>query len=141
VLGPLALALWVRGPNEWLLRVAAALTFAGHGIEALLGRGLFIDYLLSALQLSQSAAENTLRAIGLLDIACAGAILLPRKLRPVALWMACWGFATALMRFYFGGWAAWPEALMRMTNAAVPLTLFLLWQRSADSRPTLPPAP
>jgi hypothetical protein len=55
--------------------------------------------------------------------------------------MGGWGLATAALRIWFGGWAAWPEALMRVANGAVPLTLFLLWRSSEGSRPTLPPAP
>jgi hypothetical protein len=144
ILAPLALALWaVRGgPDarvQVTLRVAAALTFAAHGVEALLGRGLFVDYALSVLQrlgvgAGQSLAETLLAIVGVVDIACALALLLPRRFRAVALWMAVWGAFTAVLRVFHAGSAQWPEMLMRMANCAVPLTLVLLWKPATEKR-------
>jgi len=138
ILAPLIVALWVLrgGPDDrvqYVLRVATAMTFASHGIEALLGRGLFVDYALSVLfrlgaEPSQAVAEAMLIVVGILDIACAAAILLPSRLRYIALWMATWGGFTALLRVSYAGWTQWPETLMRVANCAVPLTLFLLWK-------------
>lgn len=138
ILAPLIVALWTLrgGPDDrvqWALRAATAMTFASHGVEALLGRGLFKDYTLSVLfklgaDPSESLAGAMLFVVGLVDIACAAAILLPRRLRAVALWMAIWGGFTALLRVSYAGWTQWPETLMRVANCAVPLTLFLLWK-------------
>jgi len=145
ILAPVAIALWaLRGSPDravqWTLRIAAALTFASHGTEALLGRGLFVDYALSVLfragaEPNQSLAESLLWVVGVVDVACAVAILLPRKLRAVALWMALWGGLTALLRVFYGGWSQWPEMLMRVANCAVPLTLYLLWKPKAETQP------
>lgn len=138
ILAPLIVALWTLrgGPDDrvqWALRAATAMTFASHGVEALLGRGLFVDYALSVLyrlgaEPSQSLAEGMLFGVGIVDLACAAAILLPPRLRYVALWMATWGGFTALLRVSYAGWTQWPETLMRVANGAVPLTLFLLWK-------------
>lgn len=145
VLAPAAIALWALcgpGPRlHWLLRVATAATFAAHGIEALLGRGLFVDYAIGVLarvglEASQSAAEGMLRVIGVADIACALALLAPRRWRLLVLWMAAWGFFTAVLRMLHSGWAAWPETLVRMPNAALPYCLYLLWKKPCKPEPS-----
>lgn len=128
------LALLVARPH-WLLRGAIALTFAAHGVEALYAHPLFVDYLIRgfgrvSLDLGQASAENMLLAIGVIDLIVAVLILLPKRLLPVALYMAAWGFLTALARMLFAGLDAWPDALIRVTNGAVPLTLALLWVRA-----------
>lgn len=127
---------------EWLLRGGIAATFLCHGIEALLLRAQFIDYLIGASakllsrDLSEVSANAMLISIGLLDIAAALLILLPRRLWPVAAWMACWGAVTAAARMVYFGWGAWPELLIRVTNTALPLTLLLLWVEAQRAAPT-----
>ena len=122
-------------PAEWLLRIGIAGTFLCHGLEAVFHNPQFIDYLIRGGQLlagarvEETAATTLLTAIGVLDIAVALAILVPKRLRAVAFWMALWGFLTAASRVLYMGWGNWPEALMRVTNGAVPLTLLLLWSR------------
>ncbi|MBZ0137686.1 MAG: hypothetical protein K8I27_15075 [Planctomycetes bacterium] len=139
-LAPLALAAFsLETPRErlgeWLLRVGAGATFLFHGIEALLGKAEFVDYLISAgdtlfaVNLSESTARTTLGIIGVLDVLAGVAILLPKRLRAVACWMALWGFVTALARVVYLGWGNWPELLIRVTNGAVPLTLVILWAK------------
>lgn len=128
------LALMFNRP-QWLLRGAIALTFAAHGVEALYAHPLFVDYLIRgfgrvSLDVGQNSAESMLLAIGVIDLLVAVLILLPKRLLPVALYMAAWGFLTALARMLFAGLDAWPDALIRVTNGAVPLTLALLWVRA-----------
>lgn len=131
-LAPLALVLPLaaRLPAQWLLRVAAAAVFAAHGVEALLGEPLFVDYLLglpAGSTLGQKWAEALLRLIGGVDLLAAACILLPKPIRLCAAWMALWGLATATLRVVFGGWGAWPETTVRLANGLVPLALWLLW--------------
>lgn len=137
-LAPVALAcLSLQRPRathaEWLLRAGAAATFACHGMEALTAHAGFLDLLISGtrrmsgIDVPESSARLLLRGIGLVDVACAAAILVPRRMPAVAVWMAFWGLATASSRVVQLGWDVWPEALIRVTNGAVPLTLFLLW--------------
>lgn len=139
-LAPLALcALSFQTPDsrraEWLLRVGAGATFIGHGIQALLLRAEFIDYLIAAgdklvsVDVGESTARTALVVIGVVDVLVGIAIVMPKRLRAVACWMAFWGFLTALSRVVYMGWGNWPELLMRVTNGAVPLTLAVLWAR------------
>lgn len=130
IVAPLAL-LWPARAGV-MLRGAIALTFAAHGIEAILGHPLFVDYLIRAfgragLELGQPAAEGTLLVIGVVDLLVAVLVLLPQRMVFVALYMALWGFATASARMVFAGLEAWPDTLIRVTNGAVPLTLALIW--------------
>jgi hypothetical protein len=139
----IALSQGKRRPAEWLLRAGAAATFFCHGLEALLHNPQFLDYLIRGGQLllhtrvEESSARLTLLLIGTVDVAAAVAILLPRRLRAVAAWMAFWGLLTAAARILYMGWANWPEALIRVTNGAVPLTLALLWsaRKPTDATP------
>ena len=133
---PLALMFWtLKRPRhaEWLLRASIASTFAFHGIEALLANPLFIDYIISGgskiagARVQEASAVNILLVIGVADLLVAIGILLPQRIRAVAAWMATWGFLTAAARVLYMGWGNWPEALIRVTNGAVPLTLLLLW--------------
>ncbi|MBK9974751.1 MAG: hypothetical protein IPP14_08250 [Planctomycetes bacterium] len=145
VLAPAAVAVWAfTGPDkrlQGLLRVATAFTFAAHGVEALLGRGLFVDYAIGVLArvgiaATQSGAESMLRVIGVVDCASAAALLLPRRWRWLALWMAAWGFFTAALRMLHGGWAAWPESVVRLPNAALPFCLYLIWKPPCSKEPS-----
>lgn len=125
-------------PAEWLLRVAAAATFACHGVEALLAHAQFVDYVITGgnrvgVEVAEGTARGVLLAVGLVDIGAAAAVLIPKRLRAVAAWMAVWGLATAGMRVVSLGWGNWPEVLIRVANGLVPLTLLMLWRRDASS--------
>ena len=146
-LAPLALvALSVERPQprlaEWLLRAGAGATFIFHGVEALLAKPEFIDYLIAAgdkllsVEVAESSARTTLIVIGVLDVLVGLAILLPKRLRPVAYWMAFWGFLTAFSRIVYMGWGNWPELLIRLANGAVPLTLAILWANGKRNEPS-----
>ena len=132
---PLALLALLRKQRtgaEWLLRVGTAATFIFHGLQALLMKGEFLDFIIGAgnsasLAIAEPTARNALLLIGALDIAVGLLILLPYKLRLVAGWLALWGFTTALARVVYAGWGNWPELLIRVANGAAPLTLLLLW--------------
>ncbi len=133
------------GRGEWLLRIAAAATFAGHGLEALFHKAVFVDYLHSALRTflgvadaSDDALRNVLTAIGILDLGVAAAMLLPLRLVPLAAWMAFWGFLTALARVvHYGVAGGWTETALRTVNGGIPLVLLVLWwgTRRAASNP------
>lgn len=145
-LAPLALAALSMKTNprnrrlaEWLLRAGVGATFIAHGIEALLMRAQFIDYLigsawtLTSLDLPEAGARGVLLCIGLVDVVVGAAILIPRRWRALALWLAFWGLLTASVRMVYMGWGNWPETLIRVTNGAVPLTLFFLWQSESKN--------
>ena len=116
----------------WVLLLGTSLTFVGHGIEALQHSGPFVDLIIGTVKrwtghrLSQASAEQLLTVIGLQDFILA-ALLLLRRWRWIAGWMAIWGLATALSRVTSMGLDSWHHSLLRLANGGVPLTLFLAW--------------
>ncbi|MEE9312475.1 MAG: hypothetical protein V3V10_08705 [Planctomycetota bacterium] len=139
MIAPIALLLLKhRKLAEWLLRVGIALTFATHGLEATLSKRLFVDFVLEfwgwfGISFGDSAAKGQLHAIGLLDLIVAVMILVPRKMRKTALWMAFWGFITALMRILYSGVINVPEFLVRLSHVTVPLALLVLWKHNDEA--------
>ncbi len=135
------LVLWLASSGrytrvvELLARWAVALTFVGHGIEALVHFHEFCDMLLIAARkwgfdLRQSAAEHALTVIGIIDVALAVLIVATR--RPwVAGYMAFWGLVTAVSRVVVKGtFYGWDGTATRLVHFALPLLLFLWWQSS-----------
>ena len=127
----------------WLLRLAAAATFIGHGLVALyqaVNGGHFIDLLTSTTSavlgrdLSMDEARAGLSIIGGVDLGVAISLLCSRA-KPVALYMAAWGFATAATRMIAAGPAAFPETLVRVANGGLPLVLLLYWSLSIKEGP------
>ena len=142
---PLALAAVVwpaseagrRRAAELALRVAAAATFTAHGIEALRHHPLFIDYVITAfsrvgIAISEAQTRHILVAIGVQDLFLA-ALILARRWRAVAAYMAFWGAITAGSRIVHMGFAKWPAVAVRAANVAVPLALFMLWRDDSPS--------
>jgi uncharacterized membrane protein YphA (DoxX/SURF4 family) len=136
-IAPLALLALLRKQRtgaEWLLRVGTAATFIFHGLQALLMKAEFLDFIIGAgrnlagAAIYEDSARNALIVIGALDICVGLMILIPYKWRVVAGWLALWGFTTALARVVYAGWGNWPELLIRVANGAAPLTLLLLWR-------------
>lgn len=128
-----------RAKIEFVARWVAALTFIAHGIEALLANPRFIDYVITAfrridIEVSESTTRILLRIIGVQDLALA-AMLLLKRWRWVAGYMAFWGALTAGSRMVHMGLPKWPATLVRTANAAVPLVLWLLWAKAAPTQP------
>ena len=145
VAAPLALALLPLRPGEelrngapktalalWVLLFGVAATFTAHGLEALQHYGRFVDLIIGSAKqwfgwsISQATAEELLTVIGIQDILLA-LMLLSRRWRWVAGWMAIWGLSTALSRVTAMGSGSWHQSLIRIANGGVPLALFLGW--------------
>lgn len=114
------------------LRAGLALTFGGHGYQALTLEPAFVDFLLLAHRkllggaLEQGLAERLLVVIGGADLACAGAVLFLRW-RALWAWMAFWGALTAGARIVHAGVEnGLPETLLRAPHAFLPLILWRL---------------
>ncbi|MEK7519591.1 MAG: hypothetical protein AAB565_02320 [Patescibacteria group bacterium] len=108
---------------EWVLRIALFGEFLGHGVLALGGKASWIKWFsVFGVQDAQIAA-NLLFIIGLLDIGLAILILI-KPVRLALLWMAFWGFWTALVRPIVGE-PIW-DFIERWANWGVPLALLLL---------------
>jgi hypothetical protein len=123
-----------------ILRVAASLTFLGHGIEALALKPIFLAYLqhtggLVGLPLADDAAAVILRVIGSVDLVVA-TTLLWRGPRPLLTgYMSAWGIITALARVVYSGPAGLADALIRAANGGIPLALWLGLREREPDRP------
>lgn len=137
-LGPLAFAVAAAAGtaaatrSRTMLGVAAAATFAGHGIEAFGAPPHFEAYLQCACRIvtggpcSDAVVEALLVGIGIADLAVAALVLSGRRGTTGALaWMVIWGAATAAVRCVHGGLDAWTLTAERIPNATVPLALLL----------------
>lgn len=116
-----------------ILRVAASLTFLGHGTEAIGLHPKFIAYIqhtggLVGCHVSDETTTMMLRVIGTIDLVLAGAILLRPARRVTAGYMTFWGTITALARTVYAGPAGIPDTLIRAANPGAPLALLLAWR-------------
>ena len=114
---------------EWILRIAIAGEFLGHGLLATGGKADWIKWIQFFVNVDTALATQLLFIVGLSDILVA-LILLVRPTRSVLLWAAVWGFWTALVRPIVG--VGWLDFIERFANWGAPLALLLLygWPRS-----------
>ena len=144
IMAPVALLVSWHGLSrsigtEWVLRLAVAGTFVGHGVGAWTMHFEFVDLILGSMDTflgedwevaeeREVFAKASLPWIAVQDFVLAGLILLPKRLRWVALWMAFWGFVTALSRMTAFGWERWPDFCLRICNGGIPLLLWIHWR-------------
>ena len=116
---------------QWVLRIAVAGEFIGHGVFALQGKKDWIGWFANFGVSDPGLAAQLLFLIGLMDIALAILILI-KPVRAALLWMALWGFWTALLRPLVG-MPIW-DFVERWANWGAPLALLLLrgWPRSKE---------
>lgn len=108
---------------EWVLRISVAGEFIGHGVFALQGKKAWIEWF-AILGISDAAlATELLFLVGLIDIALAILVLI-KPVRIALLWMALWGFWTALIRPIVGE-PIW-DFVERWANWGAPLSLLLI---------------
>ena len=123
------------------LRVAIALTFFAHGIEAMAWHPQFIDFIIVASQrlagwsATQAFAQQCLLVIGAGDIFCAVVIWHKRQVG-VLSYMAFWGLVTALARIVYAPnlWGV-EEALMRSAHWGIPIWL-IFWNLGSSQAAT-----
>lgn len=108
---------------EWVLRIAVAGEFIGHGVFALQGKKDWIGWFANFGVSDPTLATQLLFFIGLMDVLLALLILL-RPVRLVLLWMVLWGFWTALIRPLVG-MPVW-DFIERWANWGAPLALLIL---------------
>ena len=114
---------------ELVLRIAVAGEFIGHGVFALQGKKDWVGWFAQFGVVDTGLAAQLLFFIGVTDIALALLILI-KPIRIALLWMAFWGFWTALLRPIVG-MPVW-DFVERWANWGAPLALLLLmgWPRS-----------
>lgn len=110
----------------WILRVAVAGEFLGHGTLALGGKADWVLWVEKLSGFSQPAALNFILVVGAVDVILA-LIVLFRPIRPLLLWMAFWGFFTAILRPIVGQ-SFW-DFIERFANWGAPLALFYLLKK------------
>lgn len=110
---------------EWILRIGVAGEFLGHGVFAILGKADWIKWTVQLTGFSTEMATTFILVVGLMDVLLA-ALVLFKPIRPVLLWMAFWGFWTALVRPLVG-LPIW-DFIERFANAAAPLALYYLYK-------------
>lgn len=114
---------------EWVLRIAVAGEFIGHGVFAMLGKKDWIGWFAQFGVTDPAFATQLLFIIGLMDVLLAVLVLF-RPVRIALLWMALWGFWTALIRPLVG-FPIW-DFIERSANWGAPLALLVMlgWPRS-----------
>ncbi len=116
---------------EWILRVAVFGEFLGHGVLALQGKKDWINWFLNFGVYDTGLATQLLVFIGIIDVALA-ILVLVKPIRPVLLWMAFWGFWTALIRPLVGQ-PVW-DFVERWANWGAPLALYFLSGRRIKNK-------
>ena len=113
----------------WILRIAVAGEFLGHGIFALQGKQDWIGWFAKFGVSDPGTATQLLFILGIIDITLAILVLI-KPIRVALLWMVLWGFWTALLRPIVG-MPVW-DFVERWTNWGAPLALLLLvgWPRN-----------
>ena len=114
---------------EWVLRVAVAGEFVGHGLLAVGGKKDWIGWFAKFGVGNPATAKEILLLIGLFDLLVA-LIILVRPIKVILLWAILWGFWTALLRPIVG--VGWLDFIERSANWGAPLALLLLigWPKS-----------
>jgi len=108
---------------EWVLRIAVAGEFIGHGVFALQGKKDWIGWFTQFGVSDAGTATTLLFLVGLMDIALA-LLILVKPIRIALLWMVFWGFWTALIRPIVG-MPIW-DFVERSANWGAPLALLLV---------------
>jgi len=117
---------------DWVLRVAVCGEFLGHGMLAIAGKAQWVKWIQEIIAVDASTATTLLLGIGLLDVVLAVLVLLwPKMPRALLLWMAIWGFWTAILRPIVGE-SVW-DFVERSANWGAPLALLILrgWPKKA----------
>lgn len=108
---------------EWILRLAVAGEFLGHGVFAIQGKAQWVGWFANFGVTDPVLATKILFIVGILDLLVAAIVLL-KPLKPVLLWATFWGFWTALVRPLVGE-PIW-DFVERFANWGAPLALYYL---------------
>ncbi|MBI2100866.1 MAG: hypothetical protein HYT47_02500 [Candidatus Vogelbacteria bacterium] len=108
---------------EWVLRIAVAGEFLGHGVFALQGKAQWVKWFADFGISDVNLATQLLFLVGIMDLVVA-LVVLVKPLKPILLWAAFWGFWTALVRPLVGE-PIW-DFIERFANWGAPLALYYL---------------
>lgn len=108
----------------WILRIAVAGEFLGHGVFALQGKESWFKYFEPFGITDPQTIITLLMIVGIADILLAILVLI-KPIRIAILWMAVWGLFTALIRWPIGSEPIW-DFFERWTNWGAPLVLYMM---------------
>lgn len=108
---------------EWVLRIAVAGEFLGHGALALQGKKQWVGWISQLTTADIGLATQLLFLIGISDLIVALVVLI-RPIKIVLLWAAFWGFWTAILRPIVGE-SIW-DFVERFANIGAPIALLLV---------------
>ncbi len=110
------------GMLHWILRVAVAACFIGHGAFGVITKAAWLPYF-AIFGIPEPLASKLMPVVGVVDISV-GVLTLVQPVRAAILYMTFWGFQTACLR-PIAGQGVW-ELLERAGNYGVPLALLCL---------------
>ncbi len=108
---------------EWVLRIAVAGEFLGHGVFAMQGKKQWVGWMEQLTGADAPLAAQLIFAVGVLDLLVA-LLVLVKPMKAVLLWAVFWGFWTAILRPIVGE-PVW-DFVERWANWGAPLALYLL---------------
>ena len=115
---------------HWILRVAVAGCFIGHGAFGIITKAAWVPYF-AIFGIPEAWAWKLMPVVGTVDISV-GMLTLIQPVRAVVLYMTFWALHTAALRPLVGQ-GAW-ELLERAGNYGVPLALLLMLGRGQSLR-------
>lgn len=111
----------------WVLRIAVAGEFLGHGVLALQGKADWVGWFVKFGVSDPNTATTLLLLVGIVDLIVALVVLF-KPIKPILLWAVFWGFWTALVRPIVGA-PIW-DFVERFANWGAPLALFFLLKKN-----------
>lgn len=114
---------------RWVLRIAIAGEFIGHGLLAISGKADWVGWIQKFGVVDPVLAKQLLLGLGIIDV-CAALVMLIKPFPAILLGATCWAFWTALVRPLVG--VGWLDFVERSANWGAPLSLLLImgWPKS-----------
>jgi hypothetical protein len=106
----------------YILRIASAMCFIGHGAFGIITKPIWCNYF-AVFGIGHDTAYQLMPVLGTADILM-GIIMLVYPVRAIALWLVVWGVVTASLRPLSG--EPFVELIERAGNFGAPLALLIL---------------
>jgi hypothetical protein len=113
----------------YVLRIASAMCFIGHGSFGIIGKAIWANYF-ALFGVSHDLSFQLMPYVGTIDIFF-GVVLLIYPIRAIVVWLVIWGAVTAFLRPLSG--EPFPEFIERAGNFGAPLAMLLLCGRTTLS--------
>ena len=107
---------------HYVLRLAIAMCFIGHGAFGIITKPIWANYF-AVFGIGHDMAYKLMPVLGSFDILL-GLIMLVKPIRAIALWLVIWGVITASLRPLTG--EPFAELIERAGNFGAPLALLIL---------------